>query len=61
MIDNSEFLGVVTLKSSGGILPRWFSPFVNKSSVSNLFSATFSIIGDLIVLPRYYMKFDLLN
>ena len=55
MIDNSRFLEVVTLKSFGGVLPRWFSPFVNKSPVSNLFSAAFSIIGDLFVLPRYSM------
>ena len=46
MIDNSGFLGIVTLKSLGGILPQWFSPFVNKSHVLNLFSTAFSIIGD---------------
>ena len=61
MIDNSGFLGVVTLNSPGGVLPRWFSPFVNKSPMSNLFFAAFSIIGDLFVLPRYCMKFDLIN
>ena len=61
MIDNSGFLGVVTLKSLGGVLPRWFSPFVKKLPVSNLFSAAFSIIGDLFVLLRYCMKFDLIN
>ena len=55
MIDNSGLLGMVTLKSPGGVLPRWFSQFVNKSLVLNLFSAAFSIIGDLIVLPRYCM------
>ena len=46
MIDNSRLLGVVTLKSPGEVLPRWFSLFVNKSLVSNLFYAAFSIIGD---------------
>ena len=34
-IDNSGFLGVVTLKSSGGVLSRWFSPFINKSPMLN--------------------------
>ena len=33
MIDNNGFLGVVTLKSPGGVLPRWFSQFVNKSPI----------------------------
>ena len=41
VIDNSEFLGVVILKSPNGVLSRWFSPFVNKLPVSNLFSITF--------------------
>ena len=59
--DNSGFLGMVTLNSPGGVLPRWFFLFVNKSPVSNLFFAAFSIIGDLFVLPRYCMKFDLIN
>ena len=43
---------MVTLNSLGGVLPRWFSPFVNKSLISNLFSAAFSLIGDLFVLSR---------
>ena len=53
--DNNGFLGVVTLNSPGGVLPRWFSPLVNKSLVSNLLSATLpiSIIGDLFVPPRF--------
>ena len=51
--DNSGFSGVVTLNSHGGVLPRWFSPLVNKSLVSNLLSATLSIIGDLFVPPRF--------
>ena len=42
MIDNSGFLGVVTLKSPSGVLSRWFSPFVNKSPILNLFSVAFS-------------------
>ena len=50
--DNSGFSGVITLNSPSGVLPRWFSPFVNKSPVSNLFSAAFNLIGDLFVLPR---------
>ena len=49
--DNSGFLGVVTLNSSDGVLPQWFSLFVNKSPMSNLFSATFNLVGDLFVLP----------
>ena len=28
--DNSGFLRVVTLNLLGGVLPRWFFPFVNK-------------------------------
>ena len=52
MIDNSGFSGVVTLNSPSGVLPRWFSPFVNKSHVSNLFFVVFNLVGDLFVLPR---------
>ena len=51
MIDNNGFLGVITLNSLGGVFPRWFSPFINKSPVSYLFSATFNLAGDLFVLP----------
>ena len=43
---------MVTLNSSGEILPRWFSLFVNKSPVSNLFSVAFNLIDDLFVIPR---------
>ena len=50
--DNSGFSRVVTLNSPNGVLPRWFSPFVNKSPMLNLFSAAFSSIGDLFVLPH---------
>ena len=50
--DNSRFSGVVTLNSPGEILPQWFSPFINKSPVSNLFSGAFNLVGDLFVLPR---------
>ena len=32
-------------------MPRWFSPFVNKSPMSNLFFAAFSLVVDLFVLP----------
>ena len=35
---------MVTLNSPGGVLPRLFSPFVNKSPVSNLFSAAFNLV-----------------
>ena len=35
--DNSGFSGVVTLNSLDRVLPWWFSLFVNKSLVSNLF------------------------
>ena len=49
--DNSGFLGVVTLNLPNGVLPWWFSPFVNKSLLSNLFSATFNLVGDLFLLP----------
>ena len=46
---------MVTLNSLGRVLPQWFSPFVNKSSVSNLFSVAFNLVGDFFVLPRYCM------
>ena len=49
--DNSGFSGIVTLNSSDGVLPRWFSPFINKSLVSNLFFVAFNLVGDLFVLP----------
>ena len=50
--DNSGFSRVVILNSPDGVLPRWFFPFVNKSPVSNLFSAAFNLVGDLFVLSR---------
>ena len=43
---------MVTLNSPGGVLPRWFALFVNKSPVSNLFSIAFNLVGDLFVLPH---------
>ena len=43
---------MVTLNSLGRVLPQWFSLFINKSPVSNLFSVTFNLVGDLFVLPR---------
>ena len=49
--DNSGFSRVVTLNSPGGVLPWWFSPFINKSPVSNLFFTAFNLVGDLFVLP----------
>ena len=42
---------MVILNSSSGVLPQCFSPFVNKSPVSNLFSIAFNLVGDLFVLP----------
>ena len=50
--DNSGFSRVVTLNSLGRVLPRWFFPFINKSSMSNLFSAAFNLVNDLFVLPH---------
>ena len=52
---------MVTLNSPSEVLPQWFSPFVNKSPMSNLFSAAFNLIGDLFVLPRYCMLVGLIN
>ena len=43
---------MVTLNSPDEVLPQWFSPFVNKSPVSKLFSTAFNLVGDLFVLPR---------
>ena len=43
---------MVTLYSSDGVLLRWFSSFVNKSPMSNLFSIAFNLVDDLFVLPR---------
>ena len=59
MIDNSGFLEVVTLNSPGGILPQWFSPFVNKSPVSNLISTAFSYL--VICLSYYAIAYNLPN
>ena len=53
MIDNSGFSGVVTFNSPSRVLPRWFSPFINKSPVANFFFTAFNLVGDLFVLPRY--------
>ena len=41
----------MALNSPGRGLFRWFSPFVNKSPMSNLFSAVFNLVGNLFVLP----------
>ena len=43
---------MMTLNSLNEVLPQWFSPFLNKSSVSNLFSVAFNLVGDLFVLPH---------
>ena len=42
---------MVTLNSLGGVLPQWFSLFINKSPMLNLFSVAFNLVGDLFVLP----------
>ena len=42
---------MVIVNSPDRVLPRWFSQFINKSLVSNLFSAVFNLVGDLFVLP----------
>ena len=44
MIDNSGFLGMVTLNSLDGVLSWWFSLLVNKSPMSNLFFTAFSYL-----------------
>ena len=43
---------MVTLNSPDEVLLRWFSLFVNKSPVSNLFFIAFNLVGDLFVLPH---------
>ena len=43
---------MVIINSPGGVLPQWFSLFLNKLLVSNLISVAFSLFGDLFVLPR---------
>ena len=53
--DNSEFSGVVSIKSLDGVLPEWFSPFVNKSSVSNLISAALSYLVIYLCYHTYCM------
>ena len=55
MIDYSGLMEVVTLKSPSGVLHGCFL------HLSNLFFATFSIIGDLFVLPRYCVELNLIN
>ena len=47
---------MVTLNSLGGVFPRWFSPFVNKSLVLNLFSVAFNLVDDLFVLPLHVIE-----
>ena len=43
---------MMTINSPGGVLLQWFSLFVNKSPMSNLFFAAFNLVGDLFVLPH---------
>ena len=59
--DNNGFLGVVTLNSLCGILPQWFSLFINKSPKLNLFSVAFNIVGDCLCYHAYCMKLNLIN
>ena len=55
MIDNSGFLGAVTLKSSSGVFALVVFPIHKQITVSNLISAAFTLVGDLFVLLRYCM------
>ena len=48
--DNNGFAGMVTLNSPGEVLSQWFSPFVNKSPMTNLFSSIFNLVDDFFVL-----------
>ena len=41
---------MVTLNSPGEVLSQWFSPFVNKSPMTNLFSSIFNLVDDFFVL-----------
>ena len=59
--NNSGFSGVMTLNSTGGVLPWWFSPFVDKSLVSNLISVTFSYLVICLYYHVYCMLIDLIN
>ena len=43
---------MVNLNSPSRVLPQWFSLFVNKSPMSNLFSGAFNLVDDLFVLSR---------
>ena len=45
----------MTLNSPGGVLLRWFSPFVNKLPMLNLIFVAFTLVGELFALPRYCM------
>ena len=40
------------LNSFSGVFPRWFSLFINKSPVLNLFSTVFNLVSYFFVLPR---------
>ena len=57
MIDNSRFLGVVTLKSPGGVFVLVVFP-IRKQITDLIFAA---LVSDLFMLPHYCMKFDLIN
>ena len=59
--DNSRFSGVITLNSPNEVLPRWFFPFINKSSVSNLISVAFSYLVIFLCYNAYYMQLNLIN
>ena len=59
MIDNSGFLGVVILNLPNRVLPRWFSPFVNKLPVLNLFLNAFSYL--VICLCSHVIAYNLTN
>ena len=42
---------MMILNSHSKVLLWWFFLFVNKSTMSNLFSAAFNLVGDFFVLP----------
>ena len=59
--DNSEFSGVVTLKSPGGVFALEVFPIHKQITVSNLFSAVFSYLVICLCYHVYCMLIDLIN
>ena len=52
---NSGFSRVVTLNSLSGVLPWWFSSFVNKLPMSNLIFVAFSYLVICLCYHTYCM------